>query len=126
MTHNKQPDDDDLKQFHDISCMSTTIENYRIKAVEIVNDFLEITLGETVSQIEHDSNERLKNIIEPMVQSKPKRFFSGVLQSTLGALFFALIVAAIFFIAKNNQNDDSVKTGQKIEQQIESLDADSL
>lgn len=122
--HNGQtPSESDLKPFHDISCTQSSIDRYRTKALEITGNFLDITLSESIKQIEHDlmtdQEQRLKGIIEPMKPaSKWRRFWSGVFQSVLGAFFFAIIVAAFVFITTNNKEDDGVKAGIRLDQVI--------
>ncbi|MBR3947331.1 MAG: hypothetical protein IKJ56_09590 [Bacteroidales bacterium] len=120
-----QPTEEDLKPFHDISSMPSSISRYKTKAVEIVGDFLNVTLAETAKQIEEDYRRNIDNhlvdIIEPLKpKSKTSQFWKGVLQSILGAFFFAIIVAAFAFIRSYNKNDDNVKIGQEMEQMIES------
>lgn len=126
--HNgESPTESDLKPFHDISSTPSSIDRYKSKAGTIVNDFLNIALDETVKQIQEEyiiNQERhLKNVIEPLKpKSKFVLFWKGVLQSILGAFIFAIIVAAFAFINSYNRSDDSIETGQKIEQMIESIE----
>ena len=119
-----QPSEADLKPFHDISCTASSIDRYKTKAVEITSSFLDVTLSETVKQIEQDyvanQDRHLESIIDPLKpMDKKKQFWRGVWQSVLGAFFFAIIVAAFVFITTYNGNDDSVKAGSQIEQYIE-------
>ncbi|MCR5555799.1 MAG: hypothetical protein K6F29_09725 [Bacteroidales bacterium] len=107
-THNGQePSEEDLKPFHDISCSQSSIKRYKTQAMQITCNFLDLTLSETAKQIEEDyiknHNEHLKSVIEPIKpMNKKKQFWYGVLQSILGAFFFALIVAAFAFIKNYN------------------------
>lgn len=119
-----QPSEADLKPFHDMSCTPSSIDRYKTKAIEITRNFLDTTLAETVKQIEQDyaanQDRHLESIIEPLKpMEKKKQFWWGVLQSVLGAFFFAIIVAAFIFITSYNKSDDGVKAGSKIEQFVE-------
>lgn len=119
------PSESDLKPFHDMSCTDSSIDRYKTKAIEITRNFLDATLSETVRQIEYDyvtsQDRHLESIIEPIKPlGKWRQFWWGVLQSVLGAFFFAVIVAAFIFITSYNRTDDSVKAGSRIEQMIES------
>lgn len=120
----QQPTEADLKPFHDMSCTPSSIDRYKTKAIEITRNFLDATLAETVKQIEQDcvanQDRRLESIIAPLKpMDKKKQFWQGVWQSVLGAFFFAIIVAAFFFITSYNKSDDSVRVGSQIEQYIE-------
>lgn len=121
---NTDPTEEELKSFHGISCTESSIDRYKTKALEIITEFLDETLSETVKQIEFDyvtnQNRHLESIIEPIKpMNKKQQFWRGVLQSVLGAFFFAILVAAFFFITSYNKIDDSIKTGNAIKQMIE-------
>lgn len=120
----KQPSESELLPFHQISCTASSIDRYKTKAAEITRDFLDATLTETVKQIESDyvesQDRHLESIIEPLKpMGKARQFWGGVLQSVLGAFFFAIIVAAFAFITSYNKSDDSVKAGTQMEQAVE-------
>lgn len=124
----------DLKPFHDISCLDTSIARYKTQALQVLQAFLHNTLDETTKQIEEDVIKRhkqsLSEIIEPI---KPKRkwtlFWHGVAQSIAGAFFFALMVAAFAFIKTYSASDINISFGTKGTQtqvQQEITEKDSL
>lgn len=115
----KEPDDIDLKLFHDTSCLEGPIERYKLTASFILQQFLDNTLEESTKEIEDkcmkDHRQMLSSVIQPL---KPKsvfrQFWFGVSQSIIGAFVFALIMAGIGFIAlfKTNDINFSITTPQ--------------
>lgn len=102
--------EDDLRPFHEISCIDNTIDRYRLQAVQILQNFLDNALSEATVQIEKDTEKRQKEILADIIdplkpKSKGQIFWNGVLQSILGAFIFAIIVAAFAFIASYSGTD---------------------
>lgn len=127
----KEPTEEDLQPFHQISCLDTTLERYRVQASVIMDAFLNEVLKKHKADIERNyieqQDKRLGEVIEPL---KPK-FWSGVFQSILGAFFFAIILAAFAFVYTYSKDDTSIKTGSeaaKVMQNVPSsaAGADSL
>lgn len=99
----KDPTEDDLNAFHDVSSQSESVKKYRFVAAHILRDFLDNSLEESLEEIERDCNDRhadiLKEVIQPLLPKKKSTiFWHGVFQSVAGAFLFALIVAAFVFI----------------------------
>lgn len=93
-----EPTEQDLKPFHDISCIPPTIQRYRMQAVMILQVFLESTLSTTTKQIESDCVNNHKNMLkEIMVEFKPKSFGYGVKQSVVGAFVFMILICGLLF-----------------------------
>lgn len=107
----KVPTEEDLQPFHQISCLDTTLERYRIQAAAILDAFLNEVLAKHKTDIERNyieqQDKRLGEVVKPM---KPK-FWNGVLQSLIGAFFFACILAAFAFVYTYCKDDTSVKMG---------------
>lgn len=107
----QDPTGEKLKEYQDYCGMESHLEWYRMQAVEVMKGFMDDTMKETLNQLEADFNrnhlEQLASVVEPM---KPagfaKQFGNGVLQSILGAFFFAIIVAAFQFIKSYTPKDD--------------------
>jgi ABC-type antimicrobial peptide transport system permease subunit len=101
--HKKAPTDDDLVPFNNISSNKTSIEGYRIKAENILEEFLNIILEkhkEDVNRYYKDNNiQILESVIDKLVpKSKFKRFLTGVYQSAVGSILFVFIIAAFIMI----------------------------
>lgn len=101
--HGKYPTNDDVEKFVESVTIDTSIERYKMEAYGIISSFLSYALDETTDRIEKDCvknhEDILKNIIAPIKpQSIWWRYFHAILQSILGAFFFALIAAAFMFI----------------------------
>ena len=99
----QEPTGEKLKEYQNYCQMESHLEWYRMQAIEVIKGFMDDTMKETLNQLEADFNrnhlQQLASVVEPM---KPvgfaKQFGYGVLQSILGAFFFAVIVAAFQFI----------------------------
>lgn len=99
----KTPSEDDLEAFHKVS--RTTVSALKIQAQQILLNFTQVTLDETVSEIEDKIKEnqenRLKEIINPIIpknKSPWDGFWMSVLvkgtQTAVVGFFIFLIVFA--------------------------------
>ena len=101
----KEPEEADLKSFHDTSSLPTQLERYRVIAVIILRDFTNETLKEMIHDIEEETinnhKESLSDIIKPI---KPKSlgncYFHGIAQSILGGIALMAILCLFIFILK--------------------------
>ncbi len=105
--NNREPDETELKTFHSISNQQDSIDRYRLAAANILRDFMNNTLQESIQNIERECYENhaqiLSKIVEPLRPAKRSTiFWHGVLQGVVGAFIFALIVAAFAFIKTYN------------------------
>ncbi|MBQ4507479.1 MAG: hypothetical protein II970_01090 [Paludibacteraceae bacterium] len=107
----KEPTEEDLQQFHQISCLDSTLERYQMHASVIMEAFLNEVLKKHKADIEknyfEEHDKRLREIVKPL---KPN-FWHGVWQSMVGAFFFAIILAAFAFVYTFSRNDTSIQTG---------------
>lgn len=99
----QEPTAEKLKEFQDYCRMDSHLEWYRMQAIEVIKGFMDDTMKETLNQLEADFNknhlDHLASVVEPMKPPRfAKQFGNGILQSILGAFFFAIIVAAFQFI----------------------------
>ncbi len=109
-TNKREPTDDELGVFHDVSSQPESVQKYRFIASNILSSFLDYSLNETAQKIEHDCYQRhaeiLSRVIEPLRPPKKRvLFWHGVLQSIAGAFIFALLAAAFIFIATYKGTD---------------------
>lgn len=125
----KAPTEEDLQPFHQISCLDTTLERYQIQASVIMDAFLNEVLKKHKADIEknyyEEHDKRLGEVVKPL----KAKFWSGVLQSIVGAFFFAIILAAFAFVYTYSKEDASVKTGSdaaKVMQPVTPSVSDSL
>lgn len=97
-----EPDEKDLKPFHDTTSCPGNLERYKLTAIHILQNFTNDTLHEMIQEIEQDAINRNKDellkIVEPL---KPpglmKSYFHGALQSLIGAFAFMIIIAGLLF-----------------------------
>lgn len=99
----KEPSEDDLKRFHDITSTDSSVNRYKYIASGILQSFLDNTLESTRTQIEENLNrnhvELLRKAIKPIEPpSKPWAYFHGIMQSVLGAFVFMIIMCALVFL----------------------------
>ena len=119
-TKGRNPTDEDLEAFHDIKSQPDCVRNYRLVASYIIGSFIDNSLSESIRNAEKDCQDRhadiLRDVIKPLQPpSKTRMFWHGVLQSIVGAFFFALIVAAFMFIKSNRGTDNPFTDGDNIE-----------
>lgn len=99
---NKDPDEADLKPFHDTTNAEGNLDRLKLMAVSILQEFTNGTLEETIKDIEKEvinkHKEHLSDIIQPI---KPKglgnSYFHSIIQSIAGAFIFMLLIAGIIF-----------------------------
>lgn len=101
--NNRNPTDDELHTFHDISSQPDSVHKYRFVASNILSRFIDNSLQDSIHGIEQSCYARhsaiLRDVITPLLPKKKSTiFWHGVLQSVAGAFIFALIVAAFVFI----------------------------
>lgn len=109
----QEPNEQDLEPFHNISCLDGSLERYRLMATTVLQSFLNYSLEESTKEIEdqcvNSHKQMLKEVVDPLKPiSKFRQFWSGVLQSIVGAFIFALILAAIGFITFFKTNDINI------------------
>lgn len=101
----KNPTEDDLDAYH--KAVKTSIPALRIQAEQILSNFTQLTMDETVFEIESDiknnQEKALKDIITPLIPPKPKGpwdgFLMGVLVKGVQALLLAVILFFLIFAA---------------------------
>lgn len=126
--HNgKEPDEDDLEPFHDITSTNASVESYKYVASGILQAFLDNTLEETKAQIEDNLNKNhiglIKKAIKPIIPpSKKRAYFDGVAQSVLGAIAFMIIMCALVFLANLSTHKFSFTIGGEGSAKVEQVD----
>ena len=95
----KTPTETDLDTFH--SAAKTTIPALKIQAEQILSNFTQFTLEETVSEIEKEikttQEQILRDIVEPIKPPKPKGHWDGFWMAVFVKGTQTLVVAIIFF-----------------------------
>ncbi len=131
----KEPDEDELKPFHDVTDTEESVNNFKYVASGILQAFLDNTLEETKAQIEDNLNknhiELIKKAIEPIKPSSMwKSYLNGIAQSVLGAFIFMGLMCILVFVLNFSKNKYTFTIGgegsAKVEQQVDSLKIDSI
>lgn len=126
----KEPSEEDLQPFHQISCLDTTLERYQVQASVIMDAFLNEVLKGHKADIEKGYLEEQKKHIAEVVSPLRQKFWNGVLQSVVGAFIFAIILAAFAFVYTFAKEDTSVRTGHDaakvVHQAISTVPSDSI
>ncbi len=87
-------EEEDLKSFHDVSTLESSIQRYRNTALDILQDFSNYVISDQVEQIEADFEEHLRRVVKPL----KTKWWEAIVQSVIGAFVFAVIVAAMAFV----------------------------
>lgn len=106
----KTPTEDELHAYH--KAVKPSIPALRIQAEQILSNFTQLTMDETVFEIEADiknnQEKTLKDIITPLIPPKPKSewdgFWMGVLVKGVQTLILAVIL--FFLIFASSAKDD--------------------
>lgn len=131
----KEPDEDDLKTFHDITSAGASVESYKYLASGILQTFLDNTLEETKTQVEENLNRNhiglIKKAIEPIKPPSMKAsYFHGTMQSVLGAFIFMGIMCILVFVLNFSKNEYTFTIGgqgsAKMEKQVDPVKTDSI
>ena len=126
----KDPEEDDIAKFHEIISTDSNIERFRMQAGGILQDFVNSTLSDTIHDIEEVCNEnhleQIGKAIAPLKpESKGKRFWGGVLQSVVGAVAFAVLVALVLFVVSLSKTQYSFTIGGKGDISMETVKCDT-
>ncbi len=126
--HGKEPDEDELKPFHDVTDTEESVNNFKYVASGILQAFLDNTLEETKAQIEDNLNKNhiglIKNAIEPIKPPSMKAsYFHGTMQSVIGAIIFMGIMCFLVFLARFSTHTYSVTVGGSGTLNIEQVDS---
>lgn len=129
--HGNEPDEEDLKRFHDITSTETSVERYKYVASGILQSFLDNTLESTRTQIEDNLNrnhiELLRKAIKPIEPpTKGWSYFHGIVQSIAGAFAFMIIMCALVFLLNLSKNTYTFKFGGNGNAEIERMDTNNV
>ncbi len=124
----KEPDEDDLKPFNDISSSESSINKYKYIASGILQSFLENTLEETKYQIEEGLSrnhiELIRDAIKPITPpSKLKGCLYSIMQSILGAFSFSVLMCALVFVANLSTHKYTITIGGDGSTKVEQVDS---
>lgn len=107
----KEVTEEDLQPFHQISCLDSTLERYKVQAAVILDAFLNEVLKEHKTDIEKKYIENQQKHMQEVVTPLKQKFWNGVLQSFVGAIAFAIFLAAIAFVVTYSKDDSAIKAG---------------
>ena len=107
-----EPTETDFQPFHEICCMETNINRYKMQAINILQGFLDDTLSATTKQIEKDlENDYKKELMSIVGKTTVKSFSLNVLQNIVGAFVFMIIMCAIIFLLKFSEHQYTFTIG---------------
>lgn len=98
----------DLEPFHSMTCLPDSINRYRLKATDILNNMLNNTLSASIQNIEEKCQSSHEAMLARIVEPLKTGFWYGVWQSVVAAFIFALILAAVGFITLYKTNDINI------------------
>lgn len=116
--------EEDWLHFNEVTCTDENIQRYRLQATEILQNFVDDALRETIKQIESDTKKNQADILAEIVEPlKPKSWWNGVWQSVVGAAIFMIIAAGLVFIASLSDNEYSFTFGGSGSAKIEQVES---
>ena len=95
----KEPTETEFKRYHEACCSGQRINNYRIMANSILQEFMggstdvvaEQVAREVSSKVTQHINDNIANRI-PEPESMGSRYFHGIAQSILAAVILAVVI----------------------------------
>lgn len=104
--------EEDWQHFNEVTCTDENIQRYRLQATEILQNFVDDALKETIKQIEYDTKKSQEDILSSIIKPiKPKGWLYGVGQSVAGAIVFAFLAAAVVFFVSLSDTEYSCTFG---------------
>lgn len=96
---NHRPTQEELRNFHEISSTDSSIERYRLQAENLLQQFLDNTLSEALTEAtEEIKSNQILLIREEVKRIKPAGFWTGVLQNVMATIALTGILALIVLI----------------------------
>lgn len=103
--YGREPKDDDLTPFHDVSNSETQLESYRNQASQLVQGFLDASISTQAMELEQYYSDKASSEIR---NAKPG-FWLGVAQSLVGSVLFVFMLGfLVFFTWSLNQGPKQV------------------
>lgn len=93
----------DWQHFNEVTCTKDNICRYRLQATEILQNFMDDVLSETIEQIESDTKKNQEVILTGII--KPRGWWYGVGQSVAAAVIFMFLAAAIVFFVSLSETE---------------------
>lgn len=93
--HGRAPTDEELDHFHQFSNAQSQLESYRIKAVALAKEFLDVSLSEKAEELDKKYANRARDEIRA---TKPS-FWFGVGQGVVASFLFAIFLGGIVFVS---------------------------
>lgn len=126
----KEPTEEDLKPFNDITCTDMRLLQYRKIGDDSLDTFVENVVGEHLEKFEQDCLENHLSLIskslEPLkAPSLKKQYMHGVFQSVVGAFIFMLLMCVLLFLLNFSDHQYTFTFGGKGNAAIEQVKNDS-
>jgi len=103
--HDREPKDEDLAPFHDVSNSPTQLESYRNQASQLAHGFLDASIAAQAVELEQYYSDKASSEIR---NTKPG-FWLGVAQSLVGSVLFVFLLGfLVFFTWSLNQGPRQV------------------
>ncbi|HKS14027.1 MAG TPA: hypothetical protein VJS90_13425 [Pseudomonas sp.] len=93
--HGREPTDDDLAPFHDVSNSVTQLESYRNQASQLAQGFLDASVATQAAELDKYYSDRAS----AEIRSAKPGFWWGVAQSVVGSVFFVFLLGFLVFFA---------------------------
>lgn len=106
--NNREPFEEELDQFNELSCTESSLQNYVRIAETNINDLMNETIYQEVERQKSDfynnQTEEIKNIVKELKPKSPwEGFGMRILQSFIASILVASIIFLIIFCLKSSQ-----------------------
>lgn len=106
--NNREPFEEELDQFNELSCTESSLQNYVRIAETNINDLMNESIYQAVERQKSDfynnQTEEIKNIVKELKPKSPwEGFGMRILQSFIASILVASIIFLIIFIIKSSQ-----------------------
>lgn len=123
----KEPQEADFVHFHRFSSTDSAIQSYRLKAELILQEFLNNSLDEAISEatdeIKRNQHSILQQVVEPI---KPPGFWMGVWQNTIATFVFSALLALAIIIISVSTEGFWETTGKLFNKEIKAKPTNEL
>ena len=111
--------DEDLKPFNDISSVDSAIQNYRIQAELILQDFTNEALEESLTEMQEQAILNQTIILKDVVKELTPGFWKNVWIGLVSSFIFSLVLALIAFIIHFQGSDINISIDKKTTNSVE-------
>lgn len=129
--NNREPNENELNNFHLASCSTGSLDRFRQMAFNILQDFTSETLHTVIDNVEEKAKANVKKYFqEALNEVRPpslwNSYLNGIAQSVIGAFVFLILIAALIFALDVNKRGVTISLGNGSAEIQQTTTKDSL